>query len=153
MQEMQEKGNKTYMDVQFMKQATSQLIESRQILQWTYVVGFYEPKWLIRNIFEMNQSELENATEKLSNMLEQEDVIRWCEESERVQMINQTNQVRTRLEHLFQQLEEWKNAFMRTQDMQQEADSLTPTAVDGAKQAAAEATLPRRNSKRGRNRS
>mmetsp|Transcript_18645 Transcript_18645/g.45859 ORF Transcript_18645/g.45859 Transcript_18645/m.45859 type:complete len:553 (-) Transcript_18645:95-1753(-) len=109
MEEMQLVGNKTYMDVQFMKQATSQLIEARQILQWTYVVGFYEPAWLIRNIFELNQAELEGAVEKLSNMLEQEDVIRWCEELERVQMINQTNQVKTRLEHLFAHLEEWKN--------------------------------------------
>lgn len=33
MNEMQEKGNKTYIDVQFMQQATSQLIESRQTLQ------------------------------------------------------------------------------------------------------------------------
>jgi len=70
MNEMQEKGNKTYIDVQFMQQATSQLIKSRQTLQWTYVVGFYLPKWLVKNIFEMNQGELETATERLSNMLE-----------------------------------------------------------------------------------
>jgi len=25
------------------------------MLQWTYVVGFYDPPWLVRNIFEMNQ--------------------------------------------------------------------------------------------------
>lgn len=70
MNEMQEKGNKTYIDVQFMQQATSQLIQSRQTLQWTYVVGFYLPPWLVKNIFEMNQGELETATERLSNMLE-----------------------------------------------------------------------------------
>ena len=39
------------------------------------------------------QSELENATEKLSNMLESEDVIRWCKEDDQIDMINQTNQV------------------------------------------------------------
>ena len=27
-----------------------------QTLQWTYVVGFYEPAWLERNIFDMNQA-------------------------------------------------------------------------------------------------
>ena len=33
------------------------------------------------------------ATEKLSNMLEHEDILKWCNEGERVDMINQTNQV------------------------------------------------------------
>ena len=33
MEKMQDEGNKTWLDVQFMKQATSQLIEARQILQ------------------------------------------------------------------------------------------------------------------------
>ncbi len=33
METMQDEGNKTWLDVQFMKQATAQLIEARQILQ------------------------------------------------------------------------------------------------------------------------
>ena len=33
MEKMQDEGNKTWLEVQFMKQATSQLIEARQILQ------------------------------------------------------------------------------------------------------------------------
>ena len=41
----------------------------------------------------MNQAELECATEKLSNMLECEDIMKWCNEVERVEMINQTIQV------------------------------------------------------------
>lgn len=59
------------------------------------MIGFYEPPWLQTNtnIFSMNQSELETATEKLSNMLECEDILKWCNEGERVDMINQTNQV------------------------------------------------------------
>eukprot|EP00961_Rhodomonas_salina_P013972 187188-Rhodomonas_salina.1 len=160
MEQMQAQGNKTYMEVQFLKQATAQLIEARQILQWTYVIGYYEPRWLVRNIFENNQSELENATERLSNMIESEEIIKWCEENERVLMINQTNmvpprypsssapfpllappcslpilrcpqssptcrqstaltwarvsQVRTRLNHLFVALEEWKATHQDT---------------------------------------
>ena len=47
------------------------------------------------NIFTMNQSELEGATEKLSNMLECEEILKWCNEGDRVEMINQTNQVST----------------------------------------------------------
>jgi len=43
----------------------------------------------------MNQSELEGATEKLSNMLECEEILKWCNEGDRVEMINQTNQVST----------------------------------------------------------
>ena len=57
------------------------------------MTGFYEPKWLSKNIYDMNQSELECATEKLSNMLECEDIMKWCNEAERVEMINQTIQV------------------------------------------------------------
>jgi len=68
--------------------------------QWTYVLGFYEPGWLLKNIFDMNQAELECATEKLSNMLESEDIMKWCNEGERVEMINQTIQVPTPF-HLF----------------------------------------------------
>ena len=64
-----------------------------QHTQWTYVIGFYQPSWLQMNIFTMNQSELEMATEKLSDMLESEEILKWCEEKERVDMINQTNQV------------------------------------------------------------
>ena len=51
------------------------------------------------------QSELENATEKLSNMLETEDVIKWCDPEDRVEMINQTNQVETRVKHLLDALD------------------------------------------------
>ena len=57
------------------------------------MLGFHEPSWLQKNIFDMNQSELEGATEKLSNMLETEDIMKWCNEVDRVEMINQTNQV------------------------------------------------------------
>ena len=94
MEKMQDEGNKTWQDVQFMQKATTQLIEARQILQWTYVTGFYQPSWLSQNIFDMNQAELEMSTEKLSNMLESDDIMVWCNEKERVEMINQTNQVR-----------------------------------------------------------
>mmetsp|Transcript_49385 Transcript_49385/g.116377 ORF Transcript_49385/g.116377 Transcript_49385/m.116377 type:complete len:602 (+) Transcript_49385:258-2063(+) len=121
MEQMQAQGNKTYMEVQFLKQATAQLIEARQILQWTYVIGYYEPRWLVRNIFENNQSELENATERLSNMIESEEIIKWCEENERVLMINQTNMVRTRLNHLFVALEEWKATHQDTDQDNEEA--------------------------------
>ena len=69
------------------------MILSFEIPQWTYVIGYYQPPWLLENIFTLNQSELENATEKLSNMLEGEDILKWCDEKERVAMINQTNQV------------------------------------------------------------
>ena len=43
MEKMQDEGNKTWLEVQFMKQATSQLIEARQILQvqaWLAIEAF-----------------------------------------------------------------------------------------------------------------
>jgi ariadne-1 len=114
MERMQDEAGKTYMDVQFMSDATAQLCEARRILQWTYVLGFYAPKWLDRNIFEMQQSELEalappkaaglfggvdktllcnlvmrcgkrqGKTECLSNMLESDEVLKFCDVDERV---------------------------------------------------------------------
>lgn len=102
MEKMQDEGNQTFLDVQFMQKATTQLIEARQILQWTYVTGFYQPSWLSQNIFDMNQAELEMSTEKLSNMLENDDIMVWCNEKERLEMISQTNQVRIKQLCLFQ---------------------------------------------------
>ena len=52
------------------------------------MTGYYNPRWLLKNIFDMNQADLENATEKLSDMLECEDIMKWCNEDERVDMIN-----------------------------------------------------------------
>lgn len=137
------------------------------------MIGYYEPRWLVRNIFENNQSELENATERLSNMIESEEIIKWCEENERVLMINQTNmvpprypsssapfpllappcslpilrcpqssptcrqstaltwarvsQVRTRLNHLFVALEEWKATHQDTDQV-----DLRPATLNGS---------------------
>ena len=39
----------------------------------------------------------------------------WCNEDKRVEMISQTSDVKRRLEHLFQHLEEWKANYTRLQ--------------------------------------
>ena len=108
MEKLQDEGHKTLLEVQFIKDATNQLIEARQVLQWTYVTGFYAPSWLQTDIFNMNQSELERATERLSSLLECEDVLKWCDAEESIDMRNQTNEVKTRLKKVFEMLEGWR---------------------------------------------
>ena len=62
------------------------------------------------DIFSMNQFQLEGATEKLSNLLECVEVLKWCnkQDSDRVESISQTSQVKTRLQHMISALEAWR---------------------------------------------
>eukprot|EP00961_Rhodomonas_salina_P113704 1529361-Rhodomonas_salina.1 len=108
MTEMQDKGNKTYLEVQFMKDATTQLIQTRRCLQWSYVVGFYQPAWLLPNIFEGNQAELEQATEELSFMFENTEVLELCGDAGRVKLIDQTKKVQKRVESMIGNLEQMR---------------------------------------------
>lgn len=58
--------------VQFLNQAVDILCQCRQTLMYTYVFAFYLAKNNQSIIFEDNQSDLEIATEKLSEYLERE---------------------------------------------------------------------------------
>ena len=113
MQKLQDEGHKTLLEVQFIKDATNQLIEARQVLQWTYVTGFYAPSWLQTDIFNMNQSELEGATERLSSLLESVDDRKSDEVSKRMRAIN------TKLKAAIQQQEAKANG--KELNMDQEA--------------------------------
>eukprot|EP00286_Rhodomonas_abbreviata_P029760 CAMPEP_0181315586 /NCGR_PEP_ID=MMETSP1101-20121128/15456_1 /TAXON_ID=46948 /ORGANISM="Rhodomonas abbreviata, Strain Caron Lab Isolate" /LENGTH=529 /DNA_ID=CAMNT_0023422807 /DNA_START=41 /DNA_END=1630 /DNA_ORIENTATION=+ len=117
MKEMQDKGNKTVLEVQFVAEATSQLIRARRFLQWSYVVGFSEPQWLCRNIFDWNQSELEGAVEQLSFIFENTKEAELCEQEGRMSLIDQTQKVRQRHQAMRSNLEGWKAAAYDADEM------------------------------------
>ena len=58
--------------VQFLKQAVDVLCQCRQTLMYTYAFAFYLKKNNHTLIFEDNQSDLEMATELLSEYLERD---------------------------------------------------------------------------------
>jgi hypothetical protein len=54
-----------WIDVQYIKSATQQLMEARNMLKWTYVYGYYLPEHVNRDLFEYLQADLEAGTEVL----------------------------------------------------------------------------------------
>lgn len=57
-------------EVLFLKEAALQVIESRRVLQWTYVFGYYLEKGEEKNLFEHMQEKLEVNTEALHELVE-----------------------------------------------------------------------------------
>lgn len=62
MEQLAEQGM-PWIDVQFIKKATIQLMEARNMLKWTYVYGYYLPESVNRELFEYLQGDLEAETE------------------------------------------------------------------------------------------
>ena len=60
----------SWIDVQFLKEATEQLIELRRVLKYTYVYAFYLTDTNAKTLFEHNQAMLESHTERLSELCE-----------------------------------------------------------------------------------
>jgi ariadne-1 len=57
-------------EVLFLKEAAQQVIESRRILQWTYVFGYYLDTGQEKDLFEHMQEKLESNTEALHELVE-----------------------------------------------------------------------------------
>lgn len=57
-------------DIQLVDDATELLIECRLVLAWTYVWAFFQQNEAQRQLFEFVQKDLENKTEQLSGMIE-----------------------------------------------------------------------------------
>jgi ariadne-1 len=90
----------SWIDVQFIKQATEALMDCRPMLKWTYVYGYFLPETTNRDIFEYLQSDLEAGVERLSQLLEAKG------DKDRVTIINATEYVRQRQKNLLQGLME-----------------------------------------------
>eukprot|EP01126_Amoeba_proteus_P034069 TRINITY_DN3377_c0_g2_i3.p1 TRINITY_DN3377_c0_g2~~TRINITY_DN3377_c0_g2_i3.p1 ORF type:complete len:307 (+),score=46.82 TRINITY_DN3377_c0_g2_i3:1145-2065(+) len=99
MQDLADKGM-SWIDAQFIKQATEALVECRTMLKYTYVYGFYLPQHTNREIFEYLQADLESGVERLSGLLEAK------VNKDRVQIINATEYVRQRQKNLVEGLME-----------------------------------------------
>jgi ariadne-1 len=90
----------SWIDVQYVKQATLSLMEARNMLKYTYIFGFYLPDHVNRDVFEYLQSDLEKGTEKLSELLESN------KEKNRIDIINNSEYVKQRIKALLQGLSE-----------------------------------------------
>jgi len=99
MQELAD-GGMSWIDVQFIKTSTQQLMEAREMLRWTYVYGFCLPENVNRDLFEYLQADLEAGTEKLSGMLESK------EKKERLPILNAAGYVKQRIKNLLEGLAE-----------------------------------------------
>ena len=71
MVEMQDQGI-PWIEIQFLTKALDVLCKSRRTLMFTYVLAYYLKKDNQSEIFEDNQRDLESATERMSEYLEQE---------------------------------------------------------------------------------
>jgi ariadne-1 len=60
----------SWIEVQFMDQASQALQQCRQVLKWTYAFAYYLARNNLTEIFEDNQKDLEMAVENLSEMFE-----------------------------------------------------------------------------------
>jgi ariadne-1 len=89
-----------WIDVQYIKKATAQLMEARNMLKWTYVYGYYLPDSVNRDLFEWLQGDLESETEKLSGLLEAKG------EKDKTKIINSAEQVKKRVKNLLEGLME-----------------------------------------------
>ena len=67
----QESQKSSWVDVQFVKQATEQLIDCRRVLKYTYVLGYFlKDSTAEKLLFEHHQEMLEKNTEKLHEYTE-----------------------------------------------------------------------------------
>jgi len=90
MVEKQEQDRSSWIDVQFLKQATELVIECRRVLKYTYVLGYSLPdespaQIQHKNLFEHHQEMLEKNTEKLHEYTEQP-----LDTMDRTQVVNLT---------------------------------------------------------------
>jgi ariadne-1 len=99
MEQLAEAGA-AWIDVQYIKKATAQLMEARNMLKWTYVYGYYLPDAVNRDLFEWLQGDLEAETEKLSGLLEAKG------EKDKTKIINSAEQVKKRVKNLLEGLME-----------------------------------------------
>lgn len=60
----------SWIEVQFLDQASQALQQCRQVLKWTYAFAYYLARNNLTEIFEDNQKDLEMAVENLSELFE-----------------------------------------------------------------------------------
>lgn len=97
MVEKQEQEKSSWIDVQYIKQATDQVIECRRVLKYTYVLGYFLTSE--KELFEHHQEMLEKNTDKLDELSEQ-----IVEMSDRTEIINLTRVTAKFMESLLESM-------------------------------------------------
>jgi len=93
------KDGMNWIDAQYILKAAEQLKEARQILAISYIYGFFLPKGTHVMMFENYQGFLEQATEELSQILEDKE---GKSVSERQKVLNLTANLKTRLDNFIE---------------------------------------------------
>ncbi|KAF2457671.1 hypothetical protein BDY21DRAFT_344539 [Lineolata rhizophorae] len=70
MTQLQSASGMSWIEVQFLEQASQALQQCRQTLKWTYAFAYYLKRNNLTEIFEDNQKDLELSVENLSEMFE-----------------------------------------------------------------------------------
>lgn len=106
MKQLTEKGM-NWIDAQFIKTAVEMLKKARAILAVSYIMGYFLPEGTHIELFENYQGFMEEATEKLSEVLE--DKKNELIVSKRLEVINLTESLKVRIENFCNAVED--NAF------------------------------------------
>merc|ERR1711871_1396157 len=85
----------SWIDVQFLKTAMEQVFTLRQVLSFTYVFAYYLEESHEKTLFEYLQQQLEQSTEKLSELSE-----KLLEEINRTDVVNYTRVTNTFMQNL-----------------------------------------------------
>ncbi|OHF04500.1 IBR domain-containing protein [Colletotrichum orchidophilum] len=95
MVQLQTASGMSWIEVQYLNQASQTLQTCRQTLKWTYAFAFYLARNNLTEIFEDNQKDLEMAVEALSEMFEKP-VNELCDRKLKVDIMDKTSYCKKR---------------------------------------------------------
>ncbi|TDZ21650.1 E3 ubiquitin-protein ligase dbl4 [Colletotrichum orbiculare MAFF 240422] len=95
MVQLQNASGMSWIEVQYLNQASQTLQTCRQTLKWTYAFAFYLSRNNLTEIFEDNQKDLEMAVEALSEMFEKP-VQELCDRNLKVDIMDKTSYCKKR---------------------------------------------------------
>lgn len=95
MVQLQTASGMSWIEVQYLNQASQTLQTCRQTLKWTYAFAFYLARNNLTEIFEDNQKDLEMAVEALSEMFEKP-VQELCDKKLKVDIMDKTSYCKKR---------------------------------------------------------
>ncbi|KAJ0338447.1 hypothetical protein COL922a_005574 [Colletotrichum nupharicola] len=95
MVQLQTASGMSWIEVQYLNQASQTLQTCRQTLKWTYAFAFYLARNNLTSIFEDNQKDLEMAVEALSEMFEKP-VTELCDKKLKVDIMDKTSYCKKR---------------------------------------------------------
>ncbi|KAF9873500.1 IBR domain-containing protein [Colletotrichum karsti] len=95
MVQLQTASGMSWIEVQYLNQASQTLQTCRQTLKWTYAFAFYLARNNLTEIFEDNQKDLEMAVEALSEMFEKP-VTELCDKKLKVDIMDKTSYCKKR---------------------------------------------------------